>query len=72
MTTTPPPPPTGDSNSLIFQGEISKLCDVSQSTVSNWVKRYPDFPKPLHQFRRSLVYSRHDILTWLWSHGRTS
>lgn len=47
--------------------QVAIRAGVSPSAVSNWRKRYPDFPQPLDGER----FSRQEIYAWLESRGKT-
>lgn len=50
---------------VLSSTQIAKLCDVQLSVVSNWKKRYPNFPEPVDQFNGSDVYDRKEVVNWL-------
>lgn len=47
--------------------QVAIRAGVSPSAVSNWRKRYPDFPQPLDGER----FSKREIYAWLESRGKT-
>src|SRR5262249_58023224 len=58
-----------DGNRLVSASEVARIARVAPSAVSNWRKRYPDFPSPAgtaasggHLFRLA------EIELWLASH----
>lgn len=55
-----------DLNDLVSPADIAKLYDTSRATVSNWVRRYPDFPRPLAVVAQghTALYSRRAVTTW--------
>ena len=52
---------------MLTLSQIAIRAGVSPSAVSNWRKRYPDFPKPTDADR----YAASEVNTWLQSHGKT-
>jgi len=50
--------------------DIAQLALVGPSAVSNWQKRYDDFPKPIDQDGRWHRFRTGDVLEWLKDHGR--
>lgn len=49
---------------------IARLAGVGRAAVSNWRKRYPDFPKPIGGSPTSPTFSRSEIVEWLRSTGK--
>ena len=45
--------------------DIAQLALVGPSAVSNWQKRYDDFPKPIDQDGRWHRFRTGDVLEWL-------
>jgi hypothetical protein len=44
--------------------DIAGDYEVTQSTVSNWILRYDDFPEPLAMIGGRKVFSRKQIRAW--------
>ncbi|RAS59236.1 N-6 DNA methylase [Lentzea atacamensis] len=51
--------------------EIAKLANVTRAAVSNWRKRYPDFPAPASGVGRTARFALADVEAWLNSQGKT-
>lgn len=49
---------------LVSPAEISSICGVSRSAVSNWIKRYGDFPHPVAGNLRR----RYEVEAWCNRH----
>jgi len=53
-----------DVDDLVTSGQIAERLGIAFSeTVSNWMTRYPDFPRPVWQVDRFRL--------WLWSEVRS-
>lgn len=52
---------------LMAPAEIAKLCDVTRAAVSNWVKRYDDFPPTVVANLRR----RSDVQAWCRRHNKS-
>ncbi|HZO66589.1 MAG TPA: N-6 DNA methylase [Kribbellaceae bacterium] len=50
--------------------DIARLANVGRAAVSNWRRRFPDFPEPVGGSSASPLYSLADIEGWLGRHGR--
>ncbi|MEN3538107.1 N-6 DNA methylase [Microbispora sp. ZYX-F-249] len=50
--------------------DIARLADVGRAAVSNWRKRFEDFPQPVGGTASSPAFSLADIEAWLRRHGR--
>lgn len=63
-----------DLDDLVAASDIAEMCGATKPGVSNWVKRYPDFPRPLVTVARgtSPLFSRRAVLDWYdrrpWQH----
>ncbi len=63
-----------DLDDLVSPADIAEECGATRATVSNWVKRYPDFPQPLTTVARgrTKLYSRKAVVEWYdrkdWAH----
>lgn len=56
---------------LVTAAEIAKLANVTRAAVSNWRKRYPDFPAPSSGVGRTARFALADVETWLNSQRKT-
>lgn len=50
--------------------DIARLADVGRAAVSNWRRRFPDFPEPVGGSAASPLYSLIEVEAWLTRHGR--
>lgn len=55
---------------LIGIPEIADIAKVSRPAVSNWRKRYDDFPEPRIQSDSGLLFDLADIENWLLARGK--
>lgn len=58
-----------DLRDLAGPSDIAYELGVNKSTVSNWLRRYPNCPKPLWRIGGRDVYSRSQIMRWLRQSG---
>ncbi|MFE1959244.1 N-6 DNA methylase [Streptomyces sp. NPDC059479] len=49
---------------------IARLAGVGRAAVSNWRRRYPEFPKPVGGSASSPTFSRRTVEAWLKSTGK--
>lgn len=56
--------------SLVTAAEIAKLANVTRAAVSNWRKRYPDFPVPASGTGRTARFLLSEVEAWLTRQGR--
>lgn len=49
---------------------IARLAGVGRAAVSNWRRRYPDFPKPVGGSSTSLTFDRAEVEAWLKITGK--
>lgn len=54
-----------DTDKVISKVEIAELEGVIPSAVSNWIRRFDDFPKPIVTLRIGDLYDRDEVLGWL-------
>ncbi|RSN31733.1 SAM-dependent methyltransferase [Amycolatopsis sp. WAC 01416] len=59
-----------DTSALVTAAEIAKLAGVTRAAVSNWRKRYPDFPEPASGAGGRALYALSEIDLWLGTHGK--
>ncbi|GGO16748.1 SAM-dependent methyltransferase [Microbispora rosea subsp. aerata] len=50
--------------------DIARLADVGRAAVSNWRKRFEDFPQPVGGTASSPAFSLAEVEAWLRRHGR--
>lgn len=54
----------------ITSAGIARLAGVGRAAVSNWRKRYPEFPKPVGGSPNSPTFDRGEVLRWLKETGK--
>ncbi|GLZ30004.1 SAM-dependent methyltransferase [Lentzea sp. NBRC 105346] len=52
-------------------GDIARLVNVGRAAVSNWRKRYDDFPQPVGGTASSPLFSLADVEKWLRRNGKS-
>ncbi|WP_283133162.1 N-6 DNA methylase [Rhizohabitans arisaemae] len=52
-------------------GDIARLADVGRAAVSNWRKRYDDFPQPVGGTASSPLFSLREVESWATRHDKT-
>lgn len=59
---------------LVSPADIAEECGVGKAAVSNWISRYPDFPRPLVTVAKGYtqLFSRRAVIDWYtrkdWQH----
>ncbi len=64
------PDPAPDTFEQLSASDIADLAGVSPSAVSNWRKRYHDFPQPIEHSGRWFRYRSDQVRAWLETHDR--
>jgi predicted DNA-binding transcriptional regulator AlpA len=59
-----------EGRELITAAAIARLAGVGRAAVSNWRKRYPEFPKPAGGSPNSPAFDRAEVLAWLKETGK--
>ena len=59
-----------EGRELITAAAIARMAGVGRAAVSNWRKRYPEFPKPAGGSPNSPTFDRAEVLTWLKETGK--
>lgn len=52
-------------------GDIARLVNVGRAAVSNWRKRYADFPQPVGGTASSPLFSLREVEEWLRRNGKS-
>ena len=55
---------------LVTAAAIARLAGVGRAAVSNWRKRYPEFPKPVGGSPNSPTFDRAEVIAWLKETGK--
>ncbi|BCJ73697.1 SAM-dependent methyltransferase [Catellatospora sp. IY07-71] len=59
-----------ESTAEVTAGDIARLAGVGRAAVSNWRKRYADFPQPVGGTTASPTFRLVDVEKWLTTHDR--
>lgn len=59
-----------DEHDEITAAAIARLAGVGRAAVSNWRRRYPEFPKPVGGSPTSPTFSRAEVEAWLKVTGK--
>src|SRR4051812_33045697 len=58
------------AKNLLTAADIARLAGVGRAAVSNWRRRYPQFPKPVGGTAQRPVFSREQVEEWLAETGK--
>ncbi|WP_245966450.1 N-6 DNA methylase [Sphaerisporangium album] len=56
---------------MLNAGDIARLADVGRAAVSNWRRRYDDFPQPVGGTAASPLFSLPEVEDWLRRNGKS-
>ncbi len=62
--------PRATVDTLVTAVEIARLAKVTRAAVSNWRRRYPDFPAPAGGTDRNPLFSLPEVDAWLTRHQK--
>lgn len=62
--------PGQDQAPTVAAGDIARLAGVGRAAVSNWRRRFADFPEPIGGSAASPLYRLADVERWLAEHDR--
>jgi hypothetical protein len=60
-----------NENTTVNAGDIARLVDVGRAAVSNWRRRYEDFPQPVGGTASSPLFSLPEVEDWLRRNGKS-
>ncbi|NBE80152.1 HsdM family class I SAM-dependent methyltransferase [Micromonospora rubida] len=63
-------PSTAPSDATLTASGIARLANVGRAAVSNWRRRYADFPTPVGGTATSPSFGAREVESWLRRHGR--
>lgn len=55
---------------VVARGDIARLAGVAGNTVSKWVRRHADFPRPVQRTSGGALYDLAEVKNWLRRTGR--
>jgi hypothetical protein len=58
-------------DATVNAGDIARLVDVGRAAVSNWRRRYDDFPQPVGGTASSPLFSLREVEKWLRRNGKS-
>lgn len=58
------------TDTLVTAVEIARIAKVTRAAVSNWRRRYPDFPAPAGGTDRNPLFALADVDAWLARHDK--
>ncbi|WP_075738494.1 N-6 DNA methylase [Streptomyces acidiscabies] len=61
----------GDEQVLVTLAEIARIAGVGRAAVSNWRRRFPDFPLPVGGSDASPQFALDTVEEWLGKHGKS-
>ncbi|MGR6320065.1 N-6 DNA methylase [Micromonospora soli] len=61
---------TGRDGATVASGDIARLAGVGRAAVSNWRRRFADFPQPVGGSSASPLYALPEVEDWLTRHGK--
>jgi N-6 DNA Methylase len=67
---TGPAGPAAPVAATVAAADIARLAGVGRAAVSNWRRRFPDFPDPVGGTAASPLYSLAEVEAWFARHGR--
>ncbi|MEV4450136.1 N-6 DNA methylase [Streptomyces mirabilis] len=59
------------AKNLLTAADIARLAGVGRAAVSNWRRRYPEFPKPVGGTAQRPMFSREQVQEWLADTGKS-
>lgn len=61
---------SGFVTELIGLYEVSQIAGVTTAAITNWRKRFSDFPTPISEMKSGPVFSEEQVLSWLRKRGK--
>lgn len=55
---------------IVGLSEISEITNSTLQTVTNWKRRYSDFPKPIVRVKAGEFYDKDQVMNWLKRRGK--
>ena len=63
-------PGMDDEDVLLSLADIASLAGVSRPAVSNWRRRYSDFPTPIQETSAAALFRPTEVQQWMRDHGK--
>ncbi|RZU75505.1 type I restriction-modification system DNA methylase subunit [Micromonospora kangleipakensis] len=60
----------GSDGATVATGDIARLAGVGRAAVSNWRRRFPDFPQPVGGSSASPLFAVGEVEAWLSRHDK--
>ena len=60
----------GEGDTLVSLADAAKMAGVTRPAVSNWRRRYGDFPKPVEETGATSLFRLADLSRWMHEHGK--
>ncbi|MER7333519.1 MULTISPECIES: N-6 DNA methylase [unclassified Micromonospora] len=60
----------GSDGATVAAGDIARLAGVGRAAVSNWRRRFPDFPQPVGGSSASPLFAFAEVEAWLSRHDK--
>ncbi|MEU4473525.1 N-6 DNA methylase [Micromonospora sp. NPDC023888] len=60
----------GSDGPTVATGDIARLAGVGRAAVSNWRRRFPDFPQPVGGSSASPLFALVEVEAWLSTHDK--
>jgi type I restriction-modification system DNA methylase subunit len=59
-----------DPDALVSLADVAEMAHVSRPAVSNWRRRYPDFPRPVSETGATSLFRLGDLMAWMAKHDK--
>ena len=60
----------GGGDTLVSLADAAKMAGVTRPAVSNWRRRYGDFPEPVEETGTTSLFRLADLSRWMHKHGK--
>jgi hypothetical protein len=60
----------GEGDILVSLADAAKMAGVTRPAVSNWRRRYEDFPEPVEETGTTSLFRLADLSRWMHEHGK--
>jgi hypothetical protein len=60
----------GEGDTLVSLADAAKMAGVTRPAVSNWRRRYGDFPEPVEETGTTSLFRLADLSRWMHKHGK--